>query len=77
MSNNAVLNCRPGTELVEIYSVHSPDNAQIVSATLNSAGIPCWVSSGDSSHEFGIGLFVRSNDVQRAWTVFETFNQCS
>jgi len=77
MSNNTVLNRRPGTELVEIYSVHSPGTAQIVSATLNNAGIPCWVSSQTDSSEFTIGLFVRSNDAQRAWTVFETFNQCS
>lgn len=64
-------------EAIEVYSVTSPETAELIRATLEADGIHCWISGENQAGLAGvlpIVLSVRNRDVDRAFRVIETFD---
>lgn len=65
-------------EPVEVYTVTSPETAELIRATLEADGIRCWIEGENQAGLSGvlpIGLYVRNEDVDRAFRVIETFDR--
>ena len=65
-------------EPVEVYTVTSADTAELIRATLESEGVRCWIEGENQAGLAGIlpiSLFVRQEDLDRAFRVIETFDR--
>ena len=64
-------------EPVEVYTVMSAETAELIRATLEAEGVPCWIEGEFQAGLVGvlpIGLLVRRQDVEPARRVIATFD---